>query len=326
MFLMMNEARLAVGLQALGLASASYMYALEYAKQRIQGKDYARMRDLDAPSVPIIRHPDVRRQLSTMKAYVDGMRSILYYASLCLDRIEISTDADEKEKRQGILDVLIPIAKGYVSGRAFEVCSQGVQVYGGYGYIKDYPVEQLLRDCRITMIYEGTNGIQAMDLLGRKLGMKGGKPVMDLFGEMRATIALAKQAPSLGEMAAELEKALGSLAEAAMHLGAVAMSPQAMNALAFAHPFMEGAGDVIVAWMLLWRATAAAKRLETIAVSPASGARREEAGKGQTAAFYEGQLKTAEFFISSMLPIAVGRLKTVAGTNGAVMEIPEAAF
>jgi alkylation response protein AidB-like acyl-CoA dehydrogenase len=151
------------------------------------------MMDKDAPAVPIIQHPDVRRMLLTMKAYVEGMRSLLYYVGYCEDMKTISKDDAEKEKHQGIIDVLIPIAKGYVTDKAFDICNLGMQVYGGYGFISEYPQEQLVRDCRITMIYEGTNGIQAMDLLGRKLGMKKGKPIMDLFGEIQKTIADAKK-------------------------------------------------------------------------------------------------------------------------------------
>ena len=171
------------------MRTTAYMYAVNYAKQRIQGKNLLQMMDKNAPSVPIIQHPDIRRQLMMMKVYVEGIRSLLYYVGMCEDKVKISEDAQEKSTYQGIIDVLIPIAKGYVTDRAFEVCSHGVQVYGGYGYIRDYPMEQLLRDCRITMIYEGTNGIQAMDLLGRKLGLNKGKPVMDLLGEIQKSIA-----------------------------------------------------------------------------------------------------------------------------------------
>ena len=206
MFQMMNEARLLVGLQGLACASSAYMYAVNYARERVQGKNLLQMMDKDASSVPIIQHPDVRRQLMMMKVYVEGIRSLLYYVGMCEDRIKISEDAEKKSKYQGIIDVLIPIAKGYVTDRAFEVCSHGVQVYGGYGYIREYPMEQLLRDCRITMIYEGTNGIQAMDLLGRKLGLNKGKPVMDLLGEIQKSIAMAEDVLGLEDLAAKLEE------------------------------------------------------------------------------------------------------------------------
>jgi len=313
MFLMMNGARLLVGLQGFSCASNAYMYAVNYARQRVQGKHLLKMMDKSAPSVPIIQHPDVRRQLMMMKVYVEGMRSLLYYVGLCEDKAVIADSKEEKEKYEGIIDVLIPIAKGYVTERAFDVCNHGLQVYGGYGYIKDYPLEQLVRDCRITMIYEGTNGIQAMDLLGRKLGMNKGKPVMDLLGEMQKAIAAAKGVQNLKEGAGIVEAAVNKLGEVGMHMGATAMSPKVMEAFAFAHPFMEAAGDVIMAWMLLWRATAAALKLE-------KGAKKKDA------AFHNGQLKSAEFFINVILPITMGKMNAILATNGAAVEISEDAF
>ena len=313
MFLMMNEARLLVGLQGLACASSAYMYAVNYARERVQGKHLLQMMDKDAPSVPIIQHPDVRRQLMMMKVYVEGIRSLLYYVAVCEDKIKICEDAKEKLTYQGIIDILIPIAKGYVTDRAFEVCSHGVQVYGGYGYIRDYPMEQLLRDCRITMIYEGTNGIQAMDLLGRKLGLNKGKPVMDLLGEVQKTIAMTKDAKGLEDLAAKMEKIVDKLGEVALHMGMTAMSPKVMNAFAFAHPFMEVCGDVVMAWMLLWRAVIASKKLE-------NGAKKKDA------AFYQGQIKSAEFFIYSILPITFGKMKAILATNGAAVEITEDSF
>lgn len=313
MFMMMNEARLLVGLQGFTCASTAYIYAVNYARQRIQGKHLLKMRDASAPSVPIIQHPDVRRQLITMKAYVEGMRSLIYYVGMCEDNVKVVESAEEKEKYQGLIDVLIPIAKGYVTDRAFEVCNYGLQVYGGYGYIKDYPLEQLVRDCRITMIYEGTNGIQAMDLLGRKLGLNKGKPVMDLLGEMQASIAAAREIDGLKEFADLVQEAVNKLGEVGLHMGASAMSPDVMKAFAFAYPFMEVTGDVVMAWMLLWRATVAAQKLE-------KGARKKDA------AFYEGQLKSAEFFVHSILPTTMGKFNAILTTNGAAVEILEDSF
>ncbi len=313
MFLMMNEERLQTGLGGFCCASSAYMYAVNYARERIQGKNLLQMMDKSSPSVPIIQHPDVRRQLITMKVYVEGMRSLLYYVGLCEDKIKISEDSDEKSKYQGIVDVLIPIAKGYVTDRAFEVCNHGIQVYGGYGYIKEYPLEQLLRDCRITMIYEGTNGIQAMDLLGRKLGMNKGKPFMDLLVEMQKTIIIGKGVSSLEDFAAKMEEAVNKLGEVALHMGMTAFSDKVLNAFAFAYPFMEVTGDVVMSWMLLWRATIAAQKLK-------------KEVKKKVAAFYEGQLKSAEFFLNSILPISLGKMKTILVSNGAAVEISEDSF
>jgi alkylation response protein AidB-like acyl-CoA dehydrogenase len=313
MFLMMNEARLLVGMQGFCCASSAYLNALQYARQRIQGRHLLKMRDDSALAVPIIEHPDVRRQLLTMKAYVDGMRSLLYYVGILDDRKETAESAEEKTRLQGMIDLLIPVAKGYVTDRSFEMCSLGLQVYGGYGYIRDYPMEQLLRDCRITMIYEGTNGIQAMDLLGRKLGLNQGKPIMDLLGEIQKTLARAKGVERLKGLADRVEKAVNRLGETALHLGQTAMSPKVLNAFAFAHPFMDVCGDVILAWLHLWRATVAVAALE-------KGAKKKDA------AFYEGQVKSAEFFIHTILPVTHGKMKAILETNGAAVEIADAAF
>jgi len=239
MFQMMNEARLLVGLQGLACASAAYMYAVNYARERVQGRHLLKALEDDAPAVPIIEHPDIRRMLLTMKVYVEGMRSLLYYIGNCEDHLHTSAKEEDRARYQGLIDLLIPIAKGYVTDKAVEVCSLGVQVYGGYGYIKEYPMEQLLRDCRITPIYEGTNGIQAMDLLGRKLGLNKGKPIMDLLGEVQQTIATAKSISSLADVAGSVEAAVNKLGEVALHIGQIGMSPDTrLNAFAHAYSFM----------------------------------------------------------------------------------------
>ncbi|MCP4116184.1 MAG: acyl-CoA dehydrogenase [Desulfobacteraceae bacterium] len=312
MFVMMNEARLLVGFQGFACATASYMYAVNYAKQRVQGKNLLEMMDPDAKSVPIIQHPDVRRQLLKMKALVEGMRSILYYVNYCADMAVVGETEEERAKYQGLVEILTPIAKGYVTDRAFEVCSQGMQIYGGYGFIEEYPMAQLLRDCRITLIYEGTNGIQAMDLLGRKLGMNKGKPVMDLFGEMQKTVAAAKEIPAIQDYAAKVEETLNKLGEVALTMGQTAMSAKVLSAFANAHPFQDATGDVVVAWMLLWRASIAAQKLEK--------------AKAKDKPFYEGQIKSLQFFAETMLPMTLGNLAAIKDVSGAAVEIDEASF
>jgi hypothetical protein len=313
MFLMMNEARLLVGAQGLACASPSYLYAVNYARQRVQGRHLLNILDKSAPSVPIIQHPDVRRMLMTMKVYVEGMRSLLYYVGFCEDRLHAEADPDTKAKYQGLIDFLIPIAKGYVTERSVDVCNLGVQVYGGYGYIREYPMEQLLRDCRITPIYEGTNGIQAMDLLGRKLGLNKGRPIMDLLGEVQAVIKAAKENPRTAPLAERVESAVNKMGEVAMHIGAAAMSEKVLAAFAFAHPFMEACGDVVMAWMLLWRARIAAEKI-------AAGA------KDKDALFYEGQVKGLEFFTHAVIPVTIGKMNAILSTNSAAVDVEDGAF
>ena len=313
MFYMMNEARLGVGFQAFAYASASYLYALNYARDRIQGRDLEAGKDPKAPQVPIIQHPDVRRMLLEMKAYVDGMRSFVYYVGMCLEREMLASDDDERAFYKGFGDLLTPLVKAYCAQRGFDMCVQAVQVYGGYGYITEYPVEQLVRDCKITSIYEGTDGIQAMDLLGRKLGMAKGQVFMNFLGEIQKTIAMAKETKGLDELTAEVELAVNRLGEVAMSIGKTAMSPRLKVAFAHAFPFLEVMGDVIMAWMLLWRAALAIQKLE-------SGAKKKDVD------FYEGQVKTAEFFIQTILPITLGKMNAIIKNNGAAVEISEAAF
>jgi alkylation response protein AidB-like acyl-CoA dehydrogenase len=313
MFLMMNDARLLVGDQALAGASTAYMYAIDYARTRVQGRDLRQMRDKTAPSVPIIRHPDVRRMLMTMKVLVEGLRSLSLYVAHCFDRLATAEAPEEQTRMQGIIDFLIPIAKGYTTERSLEVCNLAVQVYGGYGYIKEYPVEQLLRDCRITPIYEGTNGIQAMDLLFRKLGQNGGRPILDLADEIRDTIAAATEVERTAHLADALEKALIRFEEVGRHLGMTAMYGQVPVAAAHAHPFLEVCGDVVMGWMLLWRARIAAQAL-------AAGAKRKDQ------AFYDGQVRSSEFYTQTMLPVSLGKMDAILASSSVAIDIPEDAF
>ena len=310
MFLMMNEERLMVGVQALAAASAAYLDALEFARTRIQGP---RLGSKELTPVAIINHPDIRRMLMTMKAYTEGMRSLIYFVAHTEDRKQFAECDDEKERCRNLIDILIPVAKGYVSDRAVELCNMGLQVFGGYGYISEYPMEQRLRDVRITPIYEGTNGIQAMDLLGRKLGRKQGRLFMDLLGEMKKTVADGKSVPRTAPLARKLDASVDMLGETAMRIGMAAMGPDLHKAFSFACPFLDVTGDVCMAWMLLWRAVLASRALE------------KGAGAKETL-FYEGQVKSAQFFIEAVLPVTMGRMAAIDAMSGAVVEIPEAAF
>jgi hypothetical protein len=326
MFHMMNEARLGVGLQGFSMASAAYLHALNYARERVQGKSLLSMMDPAAPSIAIINHPDVRRMLIWMKANVDGMRSFLYYVGACFDRVTTSSDPETKDRYQGLLEVLTPVIKAYCTDRAFEVCTQAVQVYGGYGYTQEYPVEQLLRDCKITSLYEGTNGIQAMDFLGRKLGMKKGKYFMSLLEEIQKTITSARAFPALKPLADQMEKGMNRLGEVAMTLGMNAMSPKVMTAFSFALPFLEVTGDVIMAWMHLWRAAVAAPKLEKLLGSLDDAIRKKAVQDNKQAVFYDGQIRCAEYYLLSVLPGTLGRMKAISTGSSAAMDMPDAAF
>ena len=313
MFYMMNEARLSVGFQGSTTASLAYLYALDYARQRIQGKDLAEGRNPEAESIPIIRHPDVRRMLTWMKAHVDGMRSLIYYVSICIDKKENAADKAQRELAGDMVELLTPVTKAYCAQRGFEVCVQAVQVFGGYGYIKDFPVEQLVRDVKIASIYEGTDGIQAMDFLGRKLGMKKGLVFKNLLYEMGKTIADAKKIESLKPMAQILARSVETLGITALGLGGAAMSEKYATAFAHAHPFLEATGDVVLGWMHLWRAHTAIKALE-----------KKTRKKDQ--AFYEGIVTCARFYMEAVLPVTQGRMASIQALSNAALDMDEASF
>jgi alkylation response protein AidB-like acyl-CoA dehydrogenase len=325
MFHMMNQARLGTGFTGLMYASSAYLYAVNYAKQRLQGRD-PMSKDPDAPQIPIIRHPDVRRMLLWMKAYVEGMRSLIYYVGHLLDKMECSQSADEQEQYDDLISLLTPVVKAYCVERGFDVCVQAIQVYGGYGYTKDYPAEQLARDSKIGSIYEGTDGIQAMDLIGRKMGMKDGKVFMAFLQEINKVVARGKEMEEIQDMAVKVEEATKRLAEVDLQLGKKLLSPEFKTALAFAFPFLEAMGDVIMGWMLLWRTTVASPRLKEILGTDDPKAKLEKIAKDKEAAFYDGIIRSAEFFIHTILPVTLGKMEAIAAGKGTAVEIPEASF
>ena len=312
MFNMINGARMSTGLQALTYASAAYLLAVNYARERIQGRDLADFKDHGAPSVPIIKHPDVRRNLLGMKSYVDGMRSFFYYLSVRGTRAISADTQAEREFNENIYSMLTPIVKDYLAVKGHDVCVQAIQVFGGAGYTKDYLGGQYARDCKITSIYEGTSGIQAMDLLARKIGMKKGWVFINFLGEMHKTVAQARNTKGLEDLADSVEVAANRLGEVAMHLGKKAMSPEFKVAFAHALPFLYAMGDTIMAWMLVWRAVVAAQKL--------NGAKKKDT------AFYEGQIKTAEFFTKTELPVTLGKMYAIEGSCAAAIEISDEGF
>ncbi len=310
MFHMMNDARLMVGSIGLANASAAYLYALDYARARRQGN---MVDDKDSKYVPIIAHPDVRRMLMQMKMYVEGMRSLHSYIALCKDYRTVAEKDQDREKYQDLIEILIPVAKGYVTDRSVDICNLGIQIYGGYGYTKEYPVEQLLRDVRITTIYEGTNGIQANDLLGRKLFIKEGKLPERLAAEIRKVVEEAEKLPELAQLSTKLSAFVDSWQQTAEHFKQEIGAGQAQKVYAHAYPFLDITGDMAVAWMLLWRACTAVGKMNG-------------GGKKKDLKFYRGQVKSAENFIRTILPMALGKANSILDGCAAVVEIQDEEF
>jgi hypothetical protein len=329
MFQMMNESRLFVGLQGESHASAAYLNALNYAMERVQGREASRMKDPSAPKVPIINHPDVRRMLMFMKSISEGLRALHYYAGFCEDMVRCADTEDEKEKYQDFIDILIPICKAYGSDMGFRVCETAIQVYGGYGYCKEYPVEQFLRDCKIASIYEGTNGIQALDLVGRKLVIKRGRLFKRLITETEELLKWARKNFELRELVATFEASREQLIQVTKYFGLKGMTEDFDEVLLYASPYLELFGDVAVGFMLLWQALIAHQRLEEIYLDADAKddlSRREVLAANRSAAFYRGKVASAEYFITNILALSRGKAKAIMSGQRSVLDIPEEAF
>jgi hypothetical protein len=254
------------------------------------------------------------------------MRSFVYYVARCFDLAECAADENERERNDGLIALLTPLIKAYCASRGFEVCTEAMQVHGGCGYTMDYPVEQLARDCKIASIFEGTDGIQAMDLLGRKLGMKKGAVFMSVLGEMKKTIEHAGGIDNLKPMSKALETAVDQLGKTAAVIGKQAMGPTFKTAFAYAHPFLMAMGDVILGWMLLWRAVVSAPKLEKRVGGLEGKKKTEKLEKDKNAAFYSGQIQSARYFIHAILPATLGRMAAIRSGDDAVLEISERGF
>jgi alkylation response protein AidB-like acyl-CoA dehydrogenase len=329
MFQMMNEARLGVGLQGFALGNLAYLYALKYAKERIQGVEITKIRDPQAPRVAIIKHPDVRRMLMTMKGYAEGLRALIYRAAYYADLAGVATDPKEKEYCDNMIDLLIPIVKAYSTDIAFRLTEWAIQVHGGYGYCGEYPVEQLCRDVKITSIYEGTNGIQAMDLVGRKLSMKKGALIMGWMKEVNDFVEKQRAHPIFGSAVAQLEQAKNTLVNVSMHFAKVAAGGDPLYAMLHASPYLNLFGEVELAYLLLDQAIIAQNKLQ--AIFQQTGATTDEAKakiveEQADAAFYSGKVYTAEFFVTNILPQVQSTAATILSGNRSALTIPDVAF
>jgi alkylation response protein AidB-like acyl-CoA dehydrogenase len=304
MFKMMNEARIMVGVQGLALASASFHQALAYAKERLQGSHVTKMKDPKAPRVPIIEHPDVRRMLMWQKSVIEALRGILYSTAYYADIARATPNQEEKDKYQGFVELLTPICKAYGSDMGYKACDLALQVYGGYGYVTEYPAEQYLRDARIAPIYEGTNGIQALDLVGRKLGLKGGSVFMSYVKEVQGFVNKIKGHPVLGKLATKTGEALNQVGQIAMKFATVGSQDivfPTLNAI----PFLEAFGHVCGAYYLLQEALIADQKLSDIYKSASATTPQDKRKCIETnadARFYHNKIMSANFFCNYILP------------------------
>ncbi len=329
MFDMMNEARLSVGIQGLGQASAAYMHALRYAKERYQGPDVTALKDPFAPKVPIIHHPDVRRMLMWMKSVTEGIRALLYFAGYCEDRVTSGKDPQDVAKYQGFLDILIPICKAWGSDMGFRVTELAIQVYGGYGYCREYPVEQFMRDCKIASIYEGTNGIQALDLVGRKIAYRQGGLFKAIVEETGNILKTAEKNYRLKDIVEPFDVARRQLIEVTRYFGLKSITEDFMIPVLYATPYLELFGDIAVGFMLMWQALIADRRLQEIYGDSKADTPEKQAEVDRTnrsAAFYRGKVASAKFFANTILSLAPGKARAIMSGERSALDLPEESF
>jgi alkylation response protein AidB-like acyl-CoA dehydrogenase len=308
MFTMMNEARLSVGVQGLGLAEVSYQNAVAYARERLQGRALGGAAEPDRPADPILVHPDVRRMLLTMRAQIEGCRALAMLTALEQDVATRHPDAAERQAADDFVQLMTPVIKAYLTDMGWETTATGMQVLGGHGYIREWGMEQYVRDARIAQIYEGTNGIQALDLVGRKMGAHAGRYLRRFFHPVLAFIEAKSEDPAMGEFVLPLSKAFGRLQQATAELARRGLSD----------PFEAGAGASD--YLRLFGLTALAHvwaRMAEVAL-----AKQADDPTG----FYRAKLTTARFFMQRLLPQTGPHLQAVLAGGAVLREMEDAAF
>ncbi|UOR08130.1 acyl-CoA dehydrogenase C-terminal domain-containing protein [Qipengyuania flava] len=310
MFIMMNAARLGVGIQGLSQAEVAYQNAVAYALDRRQGRALTGPAEPEQQADPIFVHPDVRRMLMDAKAFTEGMRALCLWGALQVDLSHKAATEEEREQADMLIGLLTPVIKGYGTDKGYEVATNMQQVFGGHGYIEEWGMSQFVRDARIAQIYEGTNGVQAMDLCGRKLAQKGGAAVQAFFKVVGEDIAEAKGDETLAPLAEAMEKALGQQQAATMWFMQNAMqNPNHLGA--GAHHYMHIMGIVTLGWMWLRMAKVAQAAL---------------AAGTDDKAFYEAKLTTARYYMDRYLPDAGALRRKLETGSDSMMALGEEAF
>ncbi|MFQ5353031.1 MAG: acyl-CoA dehydrogenase, partial [Candidatus Binatia bacterium] len=317
MFMMMNGARILVGVQGLSVASTAYLNALSYARDRQQGTSVKAFKDPSAPRVSIIEHSDVRRMLMEMKSKVEGMRALVCRLSLHLDLATAlqEKDPDTAAYHSGQVDLLTPLVKAYCSDQAFRVCELAIQVYGGAGFVQDNPVEQYLRDTKIFSIYEGTNHIQALDLVVRKLRGRQGRDLSDYSGGLTNFVQSNSTDPAVGSEVRALGKAAQALQEAGTSIVGYMMEGKLDQLTLCASPFLEAMAHVTVSHLLL-EAALVAEEART----------QDEEQSQEEFDFYAGKVMSAKFYVNFVLPQAEALCRTIGSGDRSALDIPDRGF
>lgn len=316
MFRMMNGARIAVGLQGLAVASTAYLNALEYARERKQGSNFRYWKDPNKPRVPIIEHPDVRRMLLDCKAHVEGIRMLVVKLANHLDRATqlAGTDDEKAAYHLGQVELLTPLVKSYASDEAFRICGQAIQIYGGAGYLKDHPAEQYCRDSKIFSIYEGTNHIQAMDLVGRKMAQAGGVHFQQFMADVGAFVDANRQHPIYAPEIETLGSAQEALLQMAMALLEWSQSEQIALIPLNANRFLAMMSQLAIGWLLLEAALISEQALKSV---PEDHPDR---------ALYQGKHASAVWYARNVLPGLATATRAALLKDASAIELPDAGF
>jgi alkylation response protein AidB-like acyl-CoA dehydrogenase len=295
MFIMMNAARYSVGIEGVGLAERAYQTALAYARERVQGTEAGTR---GGARVPIVRHPDVRRMLLVMKSQTEAMRALAAVVALALDGARLHPNAEERERHQVFADLMIPVIKGWCTENSVDIASLGIQVHGGVGFVEETGAAQFLRDARITPIYEGTTGIQANDLIGRKLARDGGRAAQSVIAEMKSLAQQLAMVPKLTEPAAAFSAAVDALQRAVRYV-VENYNTDIQGVSVGAVPMLKLFGIVAGGWQLLRSALISQQRL----AAPVDN--------GAGAAFYEAKILTSRFYADHVLSQSMGLAHSV---------------
>ncbi len=306
MFIMMNAARLGVAMQGLSIADVAYQNAIAYARERRQGRALAGAAEPQALADPIVVHPDVRRMLMNQRVFVEGARALGYWTGLQVDLAHKHEDAQVCQDAEDLLALLTPVIKSHFTDQGFHGCNQALQCFGGHGYIREWGVEQFVRDARIAQIYEGANGIQALDLVGRKLPAEGGRAIRLFMTRVAQACAVHAEVDGLGGHAKALAAALDQLTSATGYLASAGVE-HPDNAAAGAADYLELVALVALGWQWLGMAATASRALA--------------AGEGD-AAFYTDKLALCRYFFQRVLPAASGHLERVTSGADPVMGVP----
>jgi alkylation response protein AidB-like acyl-CoA dehydrogenase len=311
MFTMMNTARLSVGMQALGIGEAARQNAVIYAKERLQGRSLTGAKAPEKPADPIIVHPDVRKNLLEAKAFTEGARALAVLTGLKIDIGRRHPDASVRKEAQDFVALLTPVIKAYYSDMGVEIAIKMQQMYGGHGYIREWGMEQFVRDARISMLYEGANAIQALDLVVRKVPAEGGRSVRSFFAAVEAEVDAVKTEPALAELAGPLEEAFVKLQKATDWLAQNgSANPDELGGAST--DYLRIFALVCLGWMWLKMACAAHRKLQE--------------GAGGLTSYYDGKIKTALFFAKRMLPEVDSRFKSLAAGCACMMDMEAGQF